>query len=225
MGMAREDILGAIRRSLKSRANDRDRQAAVEQRIGKRARGPAPTHARVAASAIVDQFTAKAEAVTATVTRVSDLHDVPGAIAAYLSQHNLAAEIARAPDPLLDSVPWDEAPLLTVRRDPPGPADPVGVTAAFGGVAETGSLVMYSAPNAPAAASLLPDTSIAVLMANRIGASLNDVWDRTRAIDEGLPRALTLVTGPSCTGDLELTIERGAHGPRRVHVVVVDADG
>ena len=51
-----------------------------------------------------------------------------------------------------------------------------------------------------------------------------DAWDRLRAAEgEGrLPRTVNFITGPSRTGDIEQTIQMGAHGPRRLHVILVE---
>jgi L-lactate dehydrogenase complex protein LldG len=71
----------------------------------------------------------------------------------------------------------------------------------------------------------LPDTHIVIVQARQVVATYEDAWDRlraTRAAPDGLPRTVNFITGPSRTGDIEQRIELGAHGPRRVHIVIVD---
>ena len=51
---------------------------------------------------------------------------------------------------------------------------------------------------------------------------LRDLWARLRMESRGMPRALNLITGPSRTADVEQTIQLGAHGPRSVHVILLE---
>jgi L-lactate dehydrogenase complex protein LldG len=80
---------------------------------------------------------------------------------------------------------------------------------------------MLSGPACPAATSLLPETHIAVLPSSRILRTLEEAFARARDERGALPRALNLVSGPSRTADIEQTVTLGAHGPYRVHVILV----
>ena len=101
-------------------------------------------------------------------------------------------------------------------------ADLVGITGCFCAVAETGTLMMCSSPDTPAAVSLLPETHVAVVQASRIVAYMEDAWNLARKELGTLPRAVNFISGPSRTGDIEQTIVLGAHGPYRVHLVIVE---
>ncbi len=95
----------------------------------------------------------------------------------------------------------------------------IGVTGADCGIAASGSVVLAHGPGRPRAASLLVDTHIVVLPVDRIVASLHDAlqlvsWDRTSNI--------AVVTGPSRTGDIESVLTLGVHGPRHLHIVIVE---
>jgi L-lactate dehydrogenase complex protein LldG len=92
-------------------------------------------------------------------------------------------------------------------------------------VAETGTLMMLSGPDTPASMHLLPETHVAVVPAERVVAHYEDGFALARAERGTLPRATNLVSGPSRTGDIEQTIVLGAHGPYRVHVVIVGSAG
>ncbi len=81
---------------------------------------------------------------------------------------------------------------------------------------------MSSDGDNPHAASFVPETNIAVLPAARVVATLDDALARLRDHAPKLPRAACFITGPSRTGDIAQQIELGAHGPRRLHVVIVD---
>jgi L-lactate dehydrogenase complex protein LldG len=89
-------------------------------------------------------------------------------------------------------------------------------------VAETGSLVVLSGPDTPASTSLLPETHIALVPASRIVPGMEEAWQLIRHANAGeLPRAVNFISGPSRTGDIEQTLVLGAHGPYRVHIVLV----
>ena len=83
--------------------------------------------------------------------------------------------------------------------------------------------MVASGPDTPAAASLLPETHVALLRAGRIVARMEEAWDLARQAFGQLPRAVNFISGPSRTGDIEQQLVLGAHGPYRVHIVVVRA--
>jgi L-lactate dehydrogenase complex protein LldG len=99
----------------------------------------------------------------------------------------------------------------------------VAVSEAFAGVSETGTLVMRSAPSVPPSHNFLPDDHIVLLQKERILRWQEDVWTLLRAENVFPPRAVNFVTGPSKTGDIEQTIQYGAHGPRRLHVLIIES--
>jgi len=111
------------------------------------------------------------------------------------------------------------------KRDESQGADPVGVTGCFCALAETGTLVLTSSGETPSSTHLLPETHVAIVPASRIVATMEDAFALMRAERGGvagmMPRAINMVSGPSRTGDIEQTIVLGAHGPYRVHIVVV----
>ena len=222
---ARAQILAGLRRALGRKPEDQTARQAVEARLAARIRGPVPAAIAIGPDEQIAMFRAKAEAVAATVDHIAGIGDLAAAVADYLAARNLAPEVVVTPDPLLDSGGWAERPLLKLRRGMPGAGDGASVTCAFAGVAETGSAVLWSNRDNPHSASFLPDTNIVVVPAKRIVAGLDDVWDRLRAQGAVLPRAVGLITGPSRTGDIEQKIELGAHGPRRLHLVIVDDHG
>jgi L-lactate dehydrogenase complex protein LldG len=139
----------------------------------------------------------------------------------------LPADVVMAPDPVLDAAPWDTAPLLQVHRRLPTADDMVGVTSAMAAVAETGTLVAESGPHHPSTLNFVPETHIVVLPAGKVVGCYEDVWDSLREAAAGapLPRTINFISGPSRTGDIEQTITLGAHGPRRLHVILVDGHG
>jgi L-lactate dehydrogenase complex protein LldG len=97
------------------------------------------------------------------------------------------------------------------------------VSHAFGAIAESGTLAMVSGAENPSTLNFLPDNHIIVVSAKDIAGDYESVWNRVRfAYGKGsMPRTVNWITGPSRSGDIEQTLLLGAHGPRRLHVVVV----
>ena len=224
----RDAILGSIRRSLGRGPLDEAARAPLDERLANPAPNLVPARAALPQDERVALFVAMAEAVSATVDRVAGADAVPGAVADYLAGQNLPPSLAMAPDPALDAYPWGERPMLAIRRGAAEEADRVAVTGALMGFAETGTLMMASGPDHPSTLNFLPETHVVVLPAARIGGAYEEGWAHLRAEGEGgdeagfMPRTVNLVTGPSRTGDIEQTIALGAHGPRRLHIVIVE---
>ncbi len=218
----RARILAAIRVSLRRGADAGEAAAAIAARLADPRPNLVPARAMLDHEGQVALFVAMAEEAAATVARVAGEHDVPQAIAGYLAEHNLPSAAAIAPDPALDALPWQRAPLLALRRGRAEGSDAVGITGAFAAVAETGTLMLNSGPEHPSTLNSLPDTHIVVLRRDQVVGSYEDGWARLRARGRGMPRTVTFVTGPSRTADIEQTIQLGAHGPRRLHIVLVD---
>jgi L-lactate dehydrogenase complex protein LldG len=116
---------------------------------------------------------------------------------------------------------WEAAGIKVESRAAEG-SDLVGITGAFCAIAETGTLLTLSGPRTPATTSLLPETHIAVVRTGRMVRSMEDAWKLLRDEEGQMPRAANFISGPSRTADIEQTLVLGAHGPYRVHIVLVD---
>jgi L-lactate dehydrogenase complex protein LldG len=231
MSGGREQILGGIRKALKRGALDDAKAAALRARLAAPTRNLIPARATsLEPGAQVDLFVTMAQEVQTTVERVASLADVPGAVASYLAAENLPAELAMSPDTALDAIPWGDRPLLQFRRGKAEPGDQVSLTPAFAGIAETGTLMLASGAATPSTLNFLPDTHIVVMRAEQVVPTYEDGWTRLRERQSGLsdgalPRTVNFITGPSRTGDIEQRMILGAHGPRRLHIVLVDGIG
>jgi L-lactate dehydrogenase complex protein LldG len=149
---------------------------------------------------------------------VQSLEDVPAAAARYLSGLGVApAAIAWE---TMSSMDWQQAGLGVEFR-PPVDKDLVGITGCFCAIAETGTLMLLSGSETYASAALLPETHIAVIPVSRIVRSMEDAFALAKKERGELPRATNFISGPSRTGDIEQTIVLGAHGPYRVHLILV----
>ncbi|MGH8664385.1 MAG: LutC/YkgG family protein, partial [Burkholderiales bacterium] len=115
---------------------------------------------------------------------------------------------------------WQRGGIEAEARKAVG-SDRVGITGCFCAIAETGTLLQLSAHDRPASTSLLPETHIAIVPAARIVNGMEDAWALVRGECGTLPRAVNFISGPSRTADIEQTLVLGAHGPYRVHIVVV----
>lgn len=167
---------------------------------------------------LIARFTDEARLMASTVEQVETLDEVPAAAARYLVQLGVAPRaVAWA---TLEALPWSQAGLAVEFRKPVN-GDLVGITGCFCATAETGSLALLSGPDTEASMALLPETHIAIVPALRIVAGHEEAFALMRAERGDLPRAVNFVSGPSRTGDIEQTIVLGAHGPYRVHVIVV----
>lgn len=218
----RSQILDGIRRALHRGELTGDARAGVEQRLAAPPPGPSVARAQLPQPEKVALFCQWAEANNATVARVV-ASEVPDEVTDYLARNNLPAVAAMAPSPQLDDYDWGSQKMLSLHRGRAEANDQVSITGAFAGIAETGTLVMASGPDHPVSLNLLPDTHVVVLREADIVSGYEDVWARLRARygKNAMPRTVNTITGPSRTGDIEQAMELGAHGPRRMHIVVV----
>ncbi len=167
----------------------------------------------------LERLRERALALTTTLECVDSPAAVPPAIARYLQSNKLPLQAVCWPG--LAELGWPAAGIAVEARDARGD-DLVGITGAFCAIAETGTLMLLSGAQTPGAASLLPETHIAVLPASRIVRGMEDAWAFLRA-EQGattMPRAVNFISGPSRTADIEQTLVLGAHGPYRVHIVL-----
>ena len=227
--MTKEAILGAIRRGLRRGALPADQQAMLRGRMAQPPRHLLPARSQVPRPEQLMLLVRNVEKEFGTIVRVATDAEVPGAVAEYLAAQNLPSAFAMAPHPELQAMPWETRPLLEIRQGRAEATDLVSVQQAFAAVAETGTLMLPSAPERPTTINLLPDTAIVVLRASRVVGGYEDAWAMLRranlqADGRFMPRNVMLVTGPSRSADIEQTLELGAHGPRRLHIILIDDD-
>ena len=221
----RARVLGALRRSLGREELPAAVRVALTARLSSPKSNLIPARGDGSPADQVALFTKMAEAVQASVVRVPDDADVPNAVTVYLAQNNLPSDIVMAPDAALDSYPWATRPMLNMRRGHAVDADQVSITGADMAFAETGTLMLTSDATRPSTLNFLPENHIVVLRAEQITGAYEEGWRRLRADGEDgafMPRTVNLITGPSRTGDIEQRLQLGAHGPRRLHIIIVD---
>lgn len=226
----KEAILGAIRRGLKRGPLPADQQLALRARLQAHPTHLIPARAQLPRPEQVALFLGRVEKEFGTTARVASLAEVPAAVADYLAANNLPTDFAIAPHPELEAIDWSQRPLLALRPGRAQPTDAVCLTLGYAAVAETGTLMLPASPHRPTTLNLLGDTAIVVLRASRVVGWMEAAWALIRAEHQDattggfMPRNIMWVTGPSRSADIESTLELGAHGPRRLHVVLVDDD-
>ncbi len=218
---SRADILGRIRMRLnRNEINAVAGRAAIEATLAAREQGPRPAVAGEK-SALAGRLVEKSLVQSSTVDTVASLAEAPAAIARYLADLNLPAKAVIWPE--LARLDWSGSGIAAEARGAQD-ADLVGITGCFCAVAETGTLMLCGGPESPATVSLLPETHIAIVPASRIVPGMEEGWALVRAELGQLPRAINFISGPSRTGDIEQTIVLGAHGPYRVHLILLTAE-
>lgn len=213
--VARSEILNRIR-SLQSRPETMhdNEMTLAKGYLARKTRGPAPSPVKN----VVALFEEKSKAMLCTVQRVKSASDVPQACAAYLAENELAGTVAIWP--ALGQLDWS---VLShpMRLGAPTGDDLIGISAVACAVAETGTLVFASKADEPASTHLLPETHIAIVREGQVVHTMEDAFQLLRKEGRVMPRALNFVSGPSRTADIEQTIVLGAHGPYRVHLILV----
>ena len=219
---ARDAILGSIRRSLGVSGEEIARNATVSERLLRTPKGVIPARGQLPAEERLALFAKMAEAVSASVERVARADDVPTAVADYLKAHNLPATVRMGDDPWLAGLPWELTRIRPARGASDG-SDPVGLSHAFASVAETGTLLLASGADNPTTLNFLPETHIVVVGAGDVVGDYEAAWALLRKPfgKWRMPRTVNMITGPSRSADIEQTILLGAHGPRRLHIIVV----
>jgi L-lactate dehydrogenase complex protein LldG len=223
MTSSRSTLFASIRQSLGVTGDEPARRAAVAQRLSAHPRGVIPARGQLPPPERVKLFAQMVEAANGTAALLPSAADVPAAVAALLRQHNLPLQVRRGDDPRLAALPWHSDGTLEVSTGPSDGHQLVSVSHAFAGVAETGTLIMASGPDNPTTLNFLPDTHIVVVDAKDIAGDDETVWARLRETFgvDALPRAINMITGPSRSADIAQILILGAHGPRRLHVLVV----
>lgn len=167
---------------------------------------------------LLEALTHAMESVAMSVVRLQSMSDVVKAVEWYLESENLDAgargDVTVAP--ALEALEWPDHYASGKATG----VEKVSITPCLAAVAETGSVVTASNHATPATLNFLPETHIIVLRESQVKRHVDDVFPLLRDLDI-LPRAVNFISGPSRTGDIEQTIEIGAHGPRRMHVLLL----
>lgn len=212
---ARSEILKRIR-SLQARPESMhgNELKLAQGYLARKTRGPLPKPV----DNVVALFEEKSRGMLCTVHRVKSEAEAPQACADYLTEQDLKGTVAIWP--ALSHLDWSVLSHESRLGAPTGD-DLIGISAVGCAVAETGTLVFASNAGEPASTHLLPETHIAIVHESQVVHTMEDAFARLREENRLMPRALNFVSGPSRTADIEQTIVLGAHGPYRVHLILV----
>lgn len=221
---SRDAILSKIRAGVGAGARDAERREIVSERLGARTRHLTPDRVtNKTPHQLLALFRGFLERESATLVEVDSRQQIPSAIAKYLRTNNLPARIRVGGDAMLTQLPWGTEPQLEMVLGRAQATDEVGLTRATAAVAETGTLVLASGPDNPVTLNFLPETHIVVVEQRDLVPAYEDAWDAIRARfgTNRMPRTVNFISGPSRTADVGGQLVMGAHGPRRLCVIVV----
>ena len=216
MSGTRDDILNRVRTALGGR---RVAAASVRDAAQGLLADPSATRPEPGAGSLTDRFIAKVTSprVAATATRLGSMAAVPAAVADYLNRNGLPLSIALQPQAVLRTLDWSAFEV----HETVAAKEPIAVGIARWGIAETGSLVFHSGPDLAVLGNFLPLHHLVVLPADQLLPYLEDY--AALVAGQPMPRNLNLITGASGTTDIEGCLVLGAHGPRYLHVILVEA--
>lgn len=213
---ARNDILNRLGQRLGAdqlAARRARAEATLAARIGQ-PQGPRP----VPGADLLAEFRRRAESLASTVEVVSTWADAPAALARYLAEKDLPRQGVAWPS--LGHLDWAGAGL-EIRLGAARGDDRLGITSCYCAIAETGTLMLLGETETHAVTSLLPETHVALVPASLLLWGMEEGWAKLRAERGTPPRRVNFVSGPSRTGDIEQTLVLGAHGPYRVHLILL----
>jgi len=144
------------------------------------------------------------------------------AIGRYVYRYYRTHRLVAGNDPRLAAMPWRDGGVLP-RFGSLEAGEPVALSYARLGIAETGAVVTFTGRANPAANNLLPEHHIVLVNCDDLVGDMEQAWERLGRdlIDEGRPRGINFIAGPSSTADIEGQLVYGAHGPRRWHVILL----
>lgn len=217
----RDEILKKVGSAIGEGSTMTKRRKTVADRLSALSIGILPLK-RLPKPKLVALFVQKAKAADATVVKCP-AGKVNDEIAKFLRKHNLPSQVRTGSDKKLQT--WMKSPpkTLDIAKGVVEETDLTSVSRATGGIAETGTLILLSGRENPTRNNFLPENHIVIVHERDIVLHQEDVWKRLRkAVGGGkLPRTINMTTGPSRSADIEQTLILGAHGPVRLHILVV----
>lgn len=221
--MSREQIFSKVRTAVAGGAPIAERRKSVAARLASPIRHPLPERVKKSHEDLSKLFNVMLKACLADVIEVDAKDAIPSAIADYLRQHNLPQRLAIGADDYLSALPWSKEPALQRKAGHAQADDEVSISHATAGVAETGTIVMASGADNPVTLNFLPETHIVVVEEKDIVGPYEDALAKisTRFGKGQMPRTVNMISGPSRSADIGGRLVIGAHGPRRLCVVIV----
>lgn len=210
---ARDEIMTSIRSGLEKFNTAPE---PVPQAVAERAKMPDR-------ESLIESFRRYAAEEAATSERIDSSAGVPRAVVQYLNEHALPLEVLAADQIIPGGLDWSQTGELEIVDRPIRPDGDTVVTGCFAGLAESGAVVTVSSPDCPNELQFLAATHIVVVPAGRIFADYESFWHIVgEEFVTGMPRSMNWIVGPSRTADLGVPSRLGAHGPSRLHLLIID---
>ena len=214
---ARDEIMASIRSGIAAFESNPERISSQETN------DPGETAGTKDREVLIEAFRCHAAEESATSERVAGPGDIPQAVVRYLQDNQLSLQVIAAGEIISGGVDWSLADELEIVARPIRPDGDVVVTGCYAGLAEAGAVVTVSSGACPNELQFLAATHIVVVSAGRICADYEAFWDIVGSeFAAGMPRAMNWIVGPSRTADLGVPSRLGAHGPARLHLIIVE---
>lgn len=219
---AKAQILAQIRQNLKIAGDQTDRVKRVKERLQQHPRNILPSRVPQDSKQQLSVFQSFCAENAISVAEITSFADVPLAVQDFLKSHNQPAQIKATDESFLKEINWQQQPLLDISYGACTKSDKTAISGCLAAIAETGTIMVHSGSDFPMGAAFFPDNHIVIVKESQMMGWYEQAWDQIRAIyPDLLPRQVTLVSGPSRTGDIEHKVQLGAHGPKKMHILLL----
>jgi L-lactate dehydrogenase complex protein LldG len=222
--MSRAEILGNIRRGLNRSEADTERQQAVQNRLACKPSNLIPQRAQLPAAEQVELFKTMASEAVAELIELDRFDQVPSACADWLSSQGIR-ELVSASNSELRELDWSPLAQQQIEKTErvAQAGDIASLTLSFAGIAETGTLMLHSGEQSPTTLNFLPDNHLVVLYRSAIVGVYEEAWKTLREkFGDTMPRTVNMITGPSRSADIEQKLQMGAHGPKKLVILLIN---
>ena len=215
MSEARAEILGRVRRAQSSKLQQHEILEALTEL------GVAPPAPRDAED-VLQSFKLRLELNHVSLDVCASRSDAVKRISQYVFERYNTRKVVAGNDPRLAAMPWRDGGVL-VRFAAALAEDPLSISYAKLGIAESGSLVLFNNRSNPGANNWLVQDHLILLDQQDLVADFEQAWEKIREqqIESGAPRGINFISGPSSTADIKGHLVFGAHGPQRLHVLFI----
>lgn len=219
--MSRAEIFSNIRRGLGRGEASAEQRAVVKARLDQHKANLIPMRAQLPHHEQVALFKEMALEAAAEVIELTDIQEVPAACETWLADREIN-ELIAASAPQITALDWQNTPRIQLNYRVGQVGDIASLTTSFAGIAETGTLMLYSHQESPTTLNFLPDVHMVILHEKDIVGPYEDAWQKLRSSTAGtMPRTVNMITGPSRSADIEQRLQMGAHGPKELVILLV----
>jgi len=220
MSSSRQQIFSNIRRGLKRDPLSGERLDQVRNRLAAHPASTIPARSQLPPAEQIALFAQMATEASAELIELPSLDALPAKVAEFAAANGIT-ELVSASDSQFNQLDWSTATEVTLSHRVARAGDLASLTGSFCGIAETGTLMLLSGATSPTTLNFLPDIHLVLLRQSTIVGSYEDAWGKLRARGQGMPRTVNMITGPSRSADIEQKLQMGAHGPKRLIILLL----